>query len=735
MADQTTDTPQMTGDEINKTIFLARHAASDKTFTLFQKGLADEKIPWSFSDERFLKKVQDLKNTLITELNLQNEKQASQAAEESFSRSLSEEDREGMTRGFEQIRQQEKTLRKELLAHKETLVNDYVEQLKKQNALPPEQELTVRASVSQAIQQAVSRGDLSEATKQMALAVGDQVPVETASAAALSLELSPEALETANKITQLSNTTKTALTIGDDVQTEAFIKKCLSNPDTEPELIASQNSGESQAIKAFSLSEDVQEKINTVLNDPVKRNNAIRLASESAVEGTVKFTKEMGDAIVGPGGKKLFDDVVSSVLGKSIEGISATGFIGDQKLTVNSQTDEKIQKMKQSLSLRASNQGAPTIAPSERLVTLWAPQIQEGFRIYLESASVRASANAPAYFHYFILAGSDVWRAIVGNSTKRVAGEAVKKAGGKIISGAAIKTVITGFGAVFGGIPAAIVTWIGRELIGKGISFVWGGIKGLFSFLQLGDITEGFRGGFEGAPKPLHKQNDVLLAIICLGSLLFCTGFALTKKTATNSAIVEEKDKTSSEVSSEPSIINETTNVNRPGGTSTTGDHVVFQYNGPLPPFENTTLCPTQGGYISQQPFTSTGSHRGVNAYDIAVTQGTPVVATHDSYVVNYRSSFSPNQFARGSYGNFVLLVYTDANGRKITAMSAHLLDVTPEVAAARGTTTLIKAGTIIGRVDTTGYTYTWRGEGGGTHLHYEEQGGGRLTLPPGCPQ
>ena len=65
------------------------------------------------------------------------------------------------------------------------------------------------------------------------------------------------------------------------------------------------------------------------------------------------------------------------------------------------------------------------------------------------------------------------------------------------------------------------------------------------------------------------------------------------------------------------------------------------------------------------------------------------------------------------------------------------MLDVAPIVLSSKGTPTLIKAGTVIGYVDTTGYTYGDGGPGTGTHLHFGYKGENEnvpFPLPPNCP-
>ena len=162
----------------------------------------------------------------------------------------------------------------------------------------------------------------------------------------------------------------------------------------------------------------------------------------------------------------------------------------------------------------------------------------------------------------------------------------------------------------------------------------------------------------------------------------------------------------------------------------------VCTWTGPSPVSPITT-CPVHAP-ISQGPFNPSGSHKTLNAYDFAAGQGTPVVAAHDAYVASYVNSYAPNQYKYGSYGNNVVLVATSPTGNQQYCTNyAHLLDVSPAVAANSGKPVLITAGTVIGYVDTTGYTYGSNGPGTGTHLHWGYKGPNQTTplpLPPGCP-
>jgi hypothetical protein len=160
-------------------------------------------------------------------------------------------------------------------------------------------------------------------------------------------------------------------------------------------------------------------------------------------------------------------------------------------------------------------------------------------------------------------------------------------------------------------------------------------------------------------------------------------------------------------------------------------------WSGATPPPATINTCPVHAT-ISQLPFNPTGSHKTLNAYDFAAGTGTPILAAHDAYVVSYTNSYAPNQFALASYGNNVVLIGTNPSSNKTFCTNyAHMLDVAPIVLSSKGTPTLIKAGTVIGYVDTTGYTYGNGGPGTGTHLHFGYKGENEnvpFSLPAGCP-
>ena len=81
------------------------------------------------------------------------------------------------------------------------------------------------------------------------------------------------------------------------------------------------------------------------------------------------------------------------------------------------------------------------------------------------------------------------------------------------------------------------------------------------------------------------------------------------------------------------------------------------------------------------------------------------------------------------SFGNVVIIAGTGPGPNDhYTTTYAHLLTV----AVSQGQQ--VEAGkTLLGYVDATGYTFDENGNPGGTHLHYQYNGPGRLELPAGC--
>ncbi|MCL4360431.1 hypothetical protein M1555_04250 [Patescibacteria group bacterium] len=171
-------------------------------------------------------------------------------------------------------------------------------------------------------------------------------------------------------------------------------------------------------------------------------------------------------------------------------------------------------------------------------------------------------------------------------------------------------------------------------------------------------------------------------------------------------------------------------------------------YTGPPPPATprvpsaGLAGCPVGGGVVTQGP-NGAESHRGIDAYDFAVPMGTPVRATSDGFVAAAVTSFRPNEYKYQDFGNYVRMVGSGPGGEYYTTY-AHLLSIAPEVQTALQAVSemtnsparqndpellkqaTIRAGTIIGYTDNTGYST-------GPHLHYQYNGPGQMVLPDGC--
>lgn len=230
-------------------------------------------------------------------------------------------------------------------------------------------------------------------------------------------------------------------------------------------------------------------------------------------------------------------------------------------------------------------------------------------------------------------------------------------------------------------------------------------------------------------PIPMGQDMPLLVSIIVIVALIFLFVFP----SPLNLSLISHSAKVSAILASLRSL-KQTVGE---GVAEVTTFSCVWSGTSPTAPI---TTCPVHAP-ISQGPFSSSGSHKTLNAWDFAAAQGTPVVAAHDAYVASYANSYSVNQYKYGSYGNNVVLVATDpSTNQQYCTNYAHLLDVAPVVVANSGSPTLVPAGTVIGYVDTTGYTYGCDsrgcGEGHGTHLHWGYKGPNQnvpIPLPPGC--
>lgn len=386
-----------------------------------------------------------------------------------------------------------------------------------------------------------------------------------------------------------------------------------------------------------------------------------------------------------------------------------------------------------------------TPAQAVELQYLFTPQqfAVRTFLIHIQETrpAVFASMAENAWF-YFVAKGTK------GAAGKAAAGAAVKTAittgaGGATIKflgsklsgtalGALIGSIIPGAGTLTGGVVGGIIQFIGGSVIGKAFSWLSNKIKTGGFIPNLDKVSNAIK-EFFGQPvakaKEWHKDPLfigplVLVAVVGLLPMYF-TSFIGTKFRGAGliSTAVEEYTETIGESGARP----------RPGGA---GPSFTWGGDQNLLPTSGITRCPVDGGVITQRPYDPNGSHANLNAFDFGgLAQGSPVYAAHDGFIVSTRTTFPANHYEYGSYGNYVLMVGRNSSGAVFFTIYAHLLpDIPSTIIAAAGTNTVITAGTLIGYLDTTGYTYGLGGVGHGTHLHFGYQGPGILTLPPGCP-
>jgi len=295
---------------------------------------------------------------------------------------------------------------------------------------------------------------------------------------------------------------------------------------------------------------------------------------------------------------------------------------------------------------------------------------------------------------------------------------------------------ISGKGGVFRpyavGFPSFGVGWLGNTLGGAFGSLVDGTTS---FFLTSPFISRQLNQSRRAAaiPIPIGEDMPLLTALIVVGSLLLL--FILP--TPLNVSQLSHSAKVSAIFASLRRYKETVSNITSGNIQATT---FVCTWSG-ASPVASISTCPVHAP-ITQGPFSPSGSHKNLNAYDFGASQGTPVVAAHDAYVASYVNTYAPYQYKYGSYGNNVVLVATNpSNNQQYCTNYAHLLDVSPQVVASSGKPVLIPAGTVIGYVDTTGYTYgcigNKCGEGYGTHLHWGYKGPNQTTpfpLPAGCP-
>jgi len=245
------------------------------------------------------------------------------------------------------------------------------------------------------------------------------------------------------------------------------------------------------------------------------------------------------------------------------------------------------------------------------------------------------------------------------------------------------------------------ISWVGKLFRGEKLPF---GIGAATT-----GISDALTGRYSAGPsKPFWQQQwFAILALVLVAVLLPAYG-AKMQTTTQNAALLVSYDKA----------------LNLFGS-------VDLDYDGPFPNQVGLiTGCPT-AGRITQGPFGGK-SHGNVDAYDFGAPWNSPVYATHDGIVATAVDGYAPWFYCdtrNCSFGNVVIIAGTGPGPNDhYTTTYAHLLTV----AVSQGQQ--VEAGkTLLGYVDATGYTFDENGNPGGTHLHYQYNGPGRLELPAGC--
>lgn len=292
-----------------------------------------------------------------------------------------------------------------------------------------------------------------------------------------------------------------------------------------------------------------------------------------------------------------------------------------------------------------------------------------------------------------------------------------KRAGGGV-TGGFLNKLLGFFGVRFG---AQAATGGLMKLLGFFSGFLSGGwgwvisiAGGLFSAPLFNKVKSWFSNLLSGRIGKLgtaeeQKKTDFYIALLVGAPIIILITASMFQITTQNSAIF---------IASFPS--------------NTGGPYIESfpPYYGPFPE-ESPPLssCPVSSAPITQKPF-GDFSHEGVCAYDFGSQKGALVYATHDGCVAALRSDVPNDTFIEKEFGNYVRLAGTGPAGHYYT-IYAHLVQ-----GSGLGAGTCVRAGDVIGRVDTTGFTFDSNGHrGGGTHLHYQYNDGQKTcpSLPSGC--
>ena len=720
MADQTSDQSTITFKEAVPILFFAQHNDLARIdYDIFCNALSEKKVPWDFDDKRFLLELKSLQERIVGRLGFKNNENLQKNADETLVNTLPPDELDEMGEGLEEIKLQRSVHQKKIRDYTEKIVKKYIEDSKAQGVdVSPEQELTIQAAAIQAEQKSID--DLKE---------------HLSSLTAAPVEIPPEVEEAAAKASRLTEVTKTVLT-NEGNHKGRLVKQCLANLETPPEIIADKNI-EASTAKAVALPEEIKQEINKMLDNPTdQQKKALRQAWESTGELSGEFINAVKS-------KEFIDDAISWITGDSLKKIKDKARVDGKP--IDSKKLEPIEQwLAQKEAIRKASKSFFNQALFASAATVLGPKIQAGLMAYLETTMVMTAANAPKYLMYFTLAGTDVWNTILGRSTRVAATKAAEKAAGafagtlleKGVEKSVWVTLKRILGRVIGGIPGLILT---------GLSVVWSGIRGLFSFLQFRGFERGIIQGFGmAAPRKKNWWEDMglLLGVVFIIVVFVIAGFVYYMRYAfTIAQFMEERDKTTTAEGGGGGAI-EALGLyrSRLGGGGQEKAPVPF-YCDPTtnpscavpkcePDPNNPAKCEwaVSCGVVSQAPGQTGGSHsqNNLNAIDI-LTDGcgghVDVHAIYDGVVVRVIDTFGEGDHdgAGGGYGNRVIVKATDKNGNEFLIMYAHLWYVAQSEQAGGQRSLqpgdIIKKGDAIGKTNNNGYSDI-------DHLHLEVRNG-----------
>lgn len=136
---------------------------------------------------------------------------------------------------------------------------------------------------------------------------------------------------------------------------------------------------------------------------------------------------------------------------------------------------------------------------------------------------------------------------------------------------------------------------------------------------------------------------------------------------------------------------------------SPTFPHISFTYNtAPCAgdPLKNMKIAPSSPGNYSggTYGYTRNGGTKFHDGIDIAAPRGVNLYSSHAGIVTDIRSSFSPGQYQKSSYGNYVTIKST-VNGQDVYLKYNHLDGVSSNLMVGSG----VAQGAFIGITGSTG--------------------------------